>query len=1184
MLESLRLFALLPATLLALGVACSPGASPPTPSDRVITAESSKTVTLVTGDRVHLLTGPDGTTRVAVEHGPGREDVIFLKERRKGSRGVEIRVIPSDAVPFLAADRLDPRLFDVTALVRDGYDDAGRPTLPLIVTYDAARKAARAPLRAAKSAAALRSIDGEAIVADKRDAGRLWDWISDGGRAKSALAAQTGMSKIWLDGKARLLLDQSGPQIGAPRLREMGLTGAGVTVAVLDSGVKLDHPDFAGRIAESKDFTGVDPSGEDLAGHGTHVAGTVLGSGAASNGKYVGVAPGATLINGRVCDATGGCQESAIIAGMEWAAPRARIVNMSLGGGPTDGDDPMSRALNSLSAEHGTLFVAAAGNAGEIETVGTPAAADDALAVASVTKQDAMSPFSSRGPRLLDHATKPDVAAPGSDIVSARAPGTLAGDVGPIDDFYNQISGTSMATPHVAGAAALLAQQHPDWRARELKRALMSTAVVVDAGVYEQGAGRVDLVRAATQTVVAETPSLSLLSRWPHEAAALDGSITYRNDGDAAVTLELSFAARDAAGQPAPATMFTLGVRRVTVPAHGTASVAMTWNTSVGEIGVYSGHLVATDGAAVRVVVPIGAHKEPESYDLSISVIDRLGGAPLSAVAFLAHRDDFSSYLLPMSGGALVKHLPKGQYNLAVVAFSPDESDPMAEGAATLVTGPPIDLGAARAVTLDARPGQPVTAAALDRPSAISSITAVGLHFPQQDATLLTRDGKVIHVVPATNDQLTFTARFVLEDPAGTGTAPVYNLAFSETGATPANPTYGVRDAELLRKHNLFRAQGVSTTAALWNIVTSPFIDIDDAYVQPQPIPGARTEYFTAGTAVSWAHAVVVNGTGALSQGTTGEGMGDNNQAGDEPPVPYQPGEKTVEFNHAPLGPAWVQDSRNQRRGDELSLTLALFSPVDHAVPTILQPGIAGQLEIARNGNEPAVIDSLVDVVGQTAPEPSTFRLHTDVTRSVPWSGLGTRAEATWTFTSAHVDEAGGAVPLPLMVVRAAGDTDERGSAPGGQAFRLDLRVQRPGNAPGPEVTELGLEVSYDDGASWEPISIERDATGGTALLHHPAGGGFASLRMHARDAEGNDVTHTTLRSYAIRPAAPSAPDAGPAPEPDAGPRPDAGNPGSGDDGADGGCGCRAASGGADAGAALWLLGMIVLRIRRRAR
>ncbi|KOV70246.1 hypothetical protein ADL00_09795 [Streptomyces sp. AS58] len=192
------------------------------------------------------------------------------------------------------------------------------------------------------------------------------------------------------------------------------------------------------------------------------MAATVLGSGAASEELRKGVAPGAKLRVGKVLDDEGSGYTSDIIAGMEWAGRSgAKVVNMSLGGGATDGTDVSSQALNQISRTTGTLFVVAAGNSGPGSgTVGFPGAADEALTVPAVDREDKMASFSSRGPRVGDGAFKPDIAASGVGTVAARAAGTAMGTV--VDEHCTRADGTSMATPHVAGAAALIAQQRPD--------------------------------------------------------------------------------------------------------------------------------------------------------------------------------------------------------------------------------------------------------------------------------------------------------------------------------------------------------------------------------------------------------------------------------------------------------------------------------------------------------------------------------------------------------------------------------------------------------------------------------------------------------------------------------------------------------------------------------------------------
>src|SRR5262249_25652003 len=152
---------------------------------------------------------------------------------------------------------------------------------------------------------------------------------------------------------------------------------------------------------------------------------------------------GAKLVIGKVLGDDGGGSDSDVIAGMEWAATQAKIVNMSLGSDYVDpSNNPVADAVNALSAKYGTLFVGAAGNAGPgVGTVGTPGDADAALTVGAVDSADQVAPFSSVG----GPQSKPDIAAPGVETISARAAGTSMGTI--IDADYTAASGTSMATP-----------------------------------------------------------------------------------------------------------------------------------------------------------------------------------------------------------------------------------------------------------------------------------------------------------------------------------------------------------------------------------------------------------------------------------------------------------------------------------------------------------------------------------------------------------------------------------------------------------------------------------------------------------------------------------------------------------------------------------------------------------------
>jgi subtilisin family serine protease len=680
-------------------------------------------VTLITGDRVDLTRAANGGYTVDVEAAPrgGGAPVTFLTDA--GPDGVF--VLPSDAMPAIWAGRLDRHLFHVSYLAAHGYADADSDTLPVIVTYPkpagargAAPTAASLAARADKlpgtvRAVGLTSISGAGVRVPKAEAGEFWRSLRAGGTSTDRSPALAGeVAKVWLDGRADLVLDESVPLIGAPQAWAAGYDGTGVTVAVLDSGVDLNHPDLAGRIAAAESFVeGLPP--QDQHGHGTHVASTIAGTGAASDGRYKGVAPGATLVTGRVCNNGGSCDFSAMIAGMEWATKqmKADVVSLSLSGIATDGTDPLSLAVNDLTASTGALFVIAAGNEGGDATVGTPAAADAALAVAATDKSDGLASFSSRGPRVGDLALKPDIAAPGVDITAARASGTGMGT--PVDDSYTTADGTSMATPHVSGAAAVLAQRHPDWRAGDLKAALMSAAKDATHTVYQQGAGRLDVARAVTQQVYAITPNVDFRNVPLPEAgqpqpAPVSREVTYRNLSDQPVTLSLA-PSLAAVGDATPPGGALTATETVTVPAGGTASATVTLDVAKLGEGWYTGAVVATAGGT-RVTTPVGATRQPPTYTLTVRTLGR-DGQPASPWAQDTVRIDgptpgvVPGVQLP-EPGVTVTELPAGTYaiNQAIDWIDADSRINTA-----LLARPELVVKGDTEITFDLRKAQQVT-------------------------------------------------------------------------------------------------------------------------------------------------------------------------------------------------------------------------------------------------------------------------------------------------------------------------------------------------------------------------------------------------------------------------------------------------------------------------------------------
>ncbi|WP_031166564.1 S8 family serine peptidase [Streptosporangium roseum] len=668
------LSAALAVAVVAAGTGSAHGESPaPVAGVTGIPAPTTATarVTLITGDQV-TVTSQAGKT-VSVDVTPYNRPASDI---RTFTVGTDVYVMPKEAELLVGSGQVDKRLFNVTQLIAQGYDDAHSESIPMIVRYpeNAAKKAGEpsAP-DGARITRSLPGVRGAAVTADKKQGDKFWEAVDDdtskAGTPKARLSG--GIQRLWLDGKVKALLDKSVPQIGAPEAWAAGYDGTGVKVAVLDTGVDSNHPDLVDRIADSRSFV-PDETVQDGHGHGTHVASTISGSGAASGGKYKGVAPGAELLVGKVLSNEGAGMESWILDGMTWAAHSgAKVVSMSLGGQEgADGTDPMAMAVNQLTAETGVLFTIAAGNSGPgATTVGSPGAADAALTVGAVDSADAVTDFSSRGPRGGDGALKPEITAPGFKIVAARATGTSMGT--PVDGTYTTASGTSMATPHVAGAAAILAQEHPDWTAARLKSQLISTAkTTAGTPVHFQGAGRVDVSRAVRQPVSGPGVIDFGLADWDSGSRPVTKQIDYVNDGDQPVTLTLS---AKGAGEDLPAGALTLGAETVTVPAHGTAAASVTVDTAATAAGAHGAHVTAAsaDGQTV-VTTAVGFVRDVERFDVTLKVLDR-DGKPTTGVA-VVHDFNLGKLSLPETyvpgeDGTVVARLPRGEHAFMAEIF-----------------------------------------------------------------------------------------------------------------------------------------------------------------------------------------------------------------------------------------------------------------------------------------------------------------------------------------------------------------------------------------------------------------------------------------------------------------------------------------------------------------------------------
>ncbi|MFB9909403.1 S8 family peptidase [Allokutzneria oryzae] len=698
------------AALATLGVgapasaAPADGSAPTTPATTTSATPTGRTVTLITGDRVHV--DAEGVP-LHTEAGPGRSGTRFTTSTRNGHH----HVVPEDAKAQLESGRLDRRLFDITLLIQYGYEDSKVGDIPLLLAQGTARSAPVVP-NGSRRSGQVSPLGLVSMRTNKSEATTTWNQL----RGPSGARTISRADKVWLNGKMSYSLDKSVPLTGAPAAWQAGYTAKDVTVAVLDSGVDTTHPDLTGVVA--KDFSGSKYGTKDLIGHGTHVTSTVGGTGAASGGKYAGMTKGAKLLLGKVGDFD--VTDEAALAAMAWASVenKAKVVNMSFGGEPGE-ESPLDDAIERLTKEQGTLFVVAAGNNGKDGGVGTPGTTDAALAVASSTKSKQLSEFSSRGPRYGDHAVKPDITGPGSEIVAAKAEGK-AGAAG-VPERYTVMDGTSMAAPHLTGAAAILAGQHPDWSPGRIKATLMNTAKPIDGTtVYGQGAGLVDLAKATAQTLTADQGSLSLgYFTWPHngqEPSTKD--ITYRNDGDKPVTAKLELSTSDKEGKPGDSGQFRLSANEVTVPAKGTAKVSVTVDPTKRP-GLYGGWLTATAGDTV-VRTAVGAHVEGRMHVINVKAtgLDGKPAEPMVTVVGLHKDSTFQETVEIDANGVGKARLPAGDYMVTSEMYEDGPrgtypSDPLA-----LVhqVAPKIHLDADTTLDIDARKAKPMRVE-LDDPS-----------------------------------------------------------------------------------------------------------------------------------------------------------------------------------------------------------------------------------------------------------------------------------------------------------------------------------------------------------------------------------------------------------------------------------------------------------------------------------
>ncbi|MEV8537180.1 S8 family serine peptidase [Streptomyces sp. NPDC051211] len=1066
-------------------------------------------LTLITGDRVTV----DAKGRpVGFQPAPGREKIPVSVQRQNGRTSI----LPFDAQRLIQAGRLDPRLFDLTELSRPEYRKTRGDRLQLIVRYEGgAAPSAKAGLRAAGGTEVRRtypSLGAEAVSATPARAAALWEALTDA-QAGTGRRAAAGIATVWLDGIRTANLDKSTRQIGADKAWAAGYDGTGVKIAVLDTGVDATHPDLSGQVVAAQNFTGA-PDDKDRLGHGTHVASIAAGTGAKSGGKFKGVAPGAKVLNGKVLDDSGSGDDSGILAGMEWAvAQGAQVVNLSLGGPDGPELDPLEAAVNKLSADKGVLFAISAGNSGPSNgTVGSPGSAQAALTVGAVDDADALADFSSTGPRVGDGAIKPDVTAPGVNTTAAAAPGSvIEREVGQKPEGYLTISGTSMAAPHAAGAAALLKQQHPEWTGTELKGALTASTKPGAYSAFQQGSGRIAVDRAMRQSVIAEQVSLAFTGQpWPHHDDTPETKkLTYRNLGTAPVTLDVSVTATGPDGKPAPAGFLTAGASKLTVPAGGTASVDLTVNTRLGGQvdGTYTAYAVAAGGGQT-VRTAVAADREVESYNLTLKHLGRDGkptanyGSTLLGTSGNAVGKRFQDY---DTSGTVTVRVPKGGYVLNTDLVV--DLDDWTKGI-DWIAQPALDITGNTTVTLDARTAKPVDITVPSRTAAMQFAMATydvragnasyGFGWWLDSYTALRTRHLGPNAAPGTLLQQ-FDGHW--QD----GTTDEYHAALG--GPVTRLATGYSRHLKAADLATVAVEQGSSVAGKEGGVTALGWLPDPtgaSAITIPRKLPTTAKLHLSALDGAKWELGFTQIG----GRDENGWPIDESTYSFDRPRA-YQGGKSYRErFNAGVFGPR-VDSAEGlgvYREGDNLFGSLPLLADgAGHNGASFLAKG---STVLYRNGVVVGTRDTELrdsDAFEALPAGEASYKLVTKTTQPGTVSRTSAKVTATWWFRSKHTAEL---TQLPASVVRFTPALSLTGTSPAGRTVQIPVTVQGP--AAGSGLKSLTVQVSYDDGYTWQTLPVHA----GKVSVKNPAKGGHVSLRGTTVDTSGNKSEIAITRAY----------------------------------------------------------------------
>ena len=457
-----------------------------------------------------------------------------------------------------------------------------------------------------------------------------------------------------------------------------------------------------------------------------------------------------------------------------------------------------------------------------------------------------------------------------------------------------RLSGTSMAAPHVAGAAALLSQQHPDWDATELKAALMASAKShPDQGVFEQGAGRVDVAASIEQSVFATTPSLSFgMAQWPHDDdAPITTTLSYRNTGTAAVTLDLTASLTGPDGQPAPDGAISLSATELSIPAGGEASIDVTARTNHdGPDGTYTGRVVATYQGGSSVSVPAAVHKEVESYDLTLRHLGPDGAPSGLGSSTVLGLDKPRSADLWDEDGEVTARLPKGRYHLDSLLRTNEVNRSVYH-----IVQPVLTLDKDTEVVVDARTAEPVSHT-VPNPNAVRALLDLSTEFKVAGVS----QGTGIWILNPESRAYTRTVGEARPDAEFVGTiashwstenpdSPTsYALFDYRRGSYLTGNTIAPEESDLAKVVSVLNAPGVETTGSKGFLPIVPGLDSVSGVLFGGPLPSTRTAYLHAPPGVKWQSELAVYDLANDSMALAYEGRPTSYRARQDLPGPLE--------------------------------------------------------------------------------------------------------------------------------------------------------------------------------------------------------------------------------------------------------------------------------------------------------